>query len=122
MLQGSGHIKKGLSKEVTSEPPPEEHWKQVKENNSTVPEQENVALEREECRGQWGSLPPPRFLGGEADLPMPGKLSKIPADVPVGIGQCHSLHKRGEDKDKTLILTVGESKQRTKRDGGCKKS
>ena len=61
MLRRSSHIKKGLSKEVTSEPPPEEHWKQVQENNSTIPEQENVALEREECRGQWGSLPPPGF-------------------------------------------------------------
>ena len=62
-----------------------------------------------------------RLLGGEADLPTPGKLSRIPADLPVGIRQCHSLHKRGEDKDKTLILTAGESKQRTKREGGCEK-
>lgn len=52
--------------------------------------------------------------------PMPRKLSRTPTDVPVGTGQCYSLHKRGEE-DKTLILTVRESKQRTKRAGGLKK-
>lgn len=86
---------------------------------TAVPEQENVALGRAGVWRPWRSLPPPRFLGGQADLPIPRKLSRIPTDMPMGTGQCHSPHKRGEE-DKTLILTVGESKQRTKREGGLK--
>ena len=78
-----------------------------------------MALGRAGVWRPWRSLPPPRFLGGQADLPIPRKLSRIPTDMPMGTGQCHSPHKRGEE-DKTLILTVGESKQRTKREGGLK--